>query len=112
MATFTYTPDFGAQSAYKPRVRVTRFGDGYEQRVADGINTTPATWPLKFAMRDDTERNGILAFLEARNGVEAFDWTPPFGGSAIRAVCRTWEWTPEKANLNTITATFEQVFEP
>jgi len=112
VSVFTFTPDFGAQAAYKPRVRVTKFGDGYEQRVGDGINIRPASWPLKFAMRDDTERTGILAFLEARNGVEAFDWTPPFGGSAIRAVCRNWEWTPEKANLSTITATFEQVFEP
>lgn len=112
MATFDFTPDFGAQAAYKPRVRVTRFGDGYEQRVGDGVNIRPASWPLKFAMRDDTERDGILAFLEARNGVEAFDWTPPFGGASIRVVCRAWDWTPEKANLNTITAQFEQVFEP
>lgn len=111
MAEFTYTADFGAQASYAPRVRVAQFGDGYQQRVADGINAMQTTWPLKFSMRDDTERAAILEFLEARAGVEAFDWTPPFGGTAIRAVCREWAWTPEKYNLNTITATFERVYE-
>lgn len=111
MSVFSFVPDFGAAAAYKPRVRVAQFGDGYQQRVGDGINTMQTTWPLTFAMRDDAERDLILAFLDARGGIEAFDWTPPFGGSAIRAVCREWNWTPEKYNLNTITATFERVYE-
>lgn len=112
MATFTYTPDFGSQAAYKPRVRVAQFGDGYQQRVADGINSNPAAWPVAFSNRDDTERDGILAFLEARNGTESFDWTPPFGGSAIKVTCSEWSWTPVRYNVNTVTASFKQVFEP
>jgi len=112
MATFEFTPDFGSQANYKPRVRMAQFGDGYQQRVADGINTSPATWPLAFTNRDDTERDGILSFLVARNGVESFDWTPPFGGASIKVTCAEWDWTPARFNVNTITATFMQVFEP
>lgn len=112
MATFTYTPDFGAQATYKPRVRKSQFGDGYEQRMADGINSRPQSWSLQFANRDNTETAAILSFLELRNGVEAFDWTPPNELTAIKVVCREWNKTVAKANVNTVSANFEQVFEP
>ena len=112
MATFTYTPDFGAAVAYKPRVRVAQFGDGYQQRVADGINTGTDSWNLTFAVRTDTEAGNILAFLEARAGVEAFDWTPPGSATAIRAICREWNRTFDRHQQNTITARFDRVYEP
>jgi phage-related protein len=111
MATFTYTPDYGAQVSVKPRVRVAQFGDGYEQRSADGINTRAQMWSLQFANRTDTETGNIITFLENRNGVEAFDWTPP-NGSAIKVVCREWSKTAVRYNLNNVAATFQQVFEP
>jgi phage-related protein len=51
--------------------------------------------------------------LFARGGVESFDWTPPQGGDIIKVVCdEPWERTPVAYNLNTIQATFRQVFEP
>lgn len=112
MATFTNTPDFGAQVTIKPRVRLAQFGDGYEQRQADGINTMPQTWNLTFANRSDDEAAEIMSFLSARNAVEAFDWTPPNDLTPIRAICREWSKMVNKANLNTITAQFIQVFEP
>lgn len=111
MATFTWTPDFGAAANYEPRVRTAQFGDGYQQRVGDGINTDRDKWDLRFVMRDDTETAAILAFLKARNGVEAFDWTPPLEGTAIRAICRSWNRTFDRKNGNTVSAKFERVFE-
>ena len=112
MSTFTWTPDFGAAADYKPRVRVARFGDGYEQRVPDGINTARDAWNLRFAVRNDTETNAILAFLRARNAFEAFNWTPPGEATAILVVCREWQRTFDAHNQNTITATFIRVYEP
>ena len=61
--------------------------------------------------RTDTERDNILAFLEARGGYESFDWTPP-RGSAGNYVCEEWQTSLLNYNNNTITATFKQVFEP
>lgn len=110
--TFTWTPDFGAQAAYKPRVRTAKFGDGYEQRVGDGINTGTDRWSLTFAARTDSETSSITGFLSSRNGIEAFNWTPPTEGSAIVVVCREWNKTIDRNNLNTVTATFERVYEP
>lgn len=110
--TFTWTPDFGAQAAYKPRVRTATFGDGYEQRVGDGINTAMDKWTLTFAARTDDETSQILSFLNSRGGFDAFNWTPPTEASPIVVVCREWNKTLDRNNLNTVTATFERVYEP
>lgn len=111
MATFTYTPDFGARAQEKPRVLSSQFGDGYQQRVGDGINTNKRQWALTFAARTDSERDAILSFLRARNGVEAFDWTPPTG-AAGRWVCQEWDTQLDRAGVNTVTATFVEDFAP
>lgn len=110
MATFTYTPSFEATESSQPRVRKTAFADGYEQRVRFGLQTNPKEWGLIFAERTDTERDAILAFLDARGGAESFDWTPP-RGSAGKYVCEEWQVTLRACNFNTITAKFRQVFE-
>lgn len=111
MATFTYTPDYGAAYEVKPNVRVAKFGDGYEQRQANGINTQPKQWSLRFSMRNDTEAAAIETFLVTQAAVLSFDWTD-INGDAGKYVCRSWNRTKERFNLNTITATFEEVFEP
>lgn len=112
MATFTYTPDFGAAYEVKPNVRMTKFGDGYEQRQANApFNTQPKKWSLRFSLRSDTETAAIISFLEAQNAVSSFDWTD-INGVAGKYVCRSWNRVKEKANLNTVTCEFDQVFEP
>nr|NDG08510.1 phage tail protein [Oxalobacteraceae bacterium] len=47
MATFTWTPSVGANLSIRPNVRRVAFGDGYEQRLAFGINTQPQVWSLE-----------------------------------------------------------------
>ena len=107
MATFTYYPQT-ANRTMKPRVRVASFGDGYEQRVGDGINNAPRSWQLTFT-RPVAEADLILAFLAARNGSEAFDWTDP-DGTAAKWVCREWSHSILTRSAKSISATFEQVF--
>ena len=111
MATFTWTPSFEATESSRPRVRKFQAGDGYEQRVRFGLNTDPKEWDLTFSERRDTERNQITAFLEARAGVESFDWTPPVGAPG-KYVCEEWQVTLRACNFNTIRAKFREVFEP
>lgn len=111
MATFTFTPSFEATEASKPRTRKFQAGDGYEQRIRFGLHTDPKEWTLQFSNRTDTERDQIAAFLEARAGVESFDWTPP-RGSAGKYVCEDWQITLSNCNNNQIRATFREVFEP
>ena len=111
MATFTYTPSFEATENSQPRVRRFQAGDGYEQRITFGLHADPKEWSLTFANRTDTERDNILIFLEARGGVESFDWTPPRGTTG-KYVCSEWQTTLSNCNNNQIQVTFREVFEP
>lgn len=111
MATFIWTPDNGATYETKPNVRTAKYGDGYEQRQANGINNMPKTWSLRFSVRTDSEIAPIASFLEAQAGVSAFTWTDPFGNTG-RYVCRSWSREKTRYNINSISATFEQVYEP
>ncbi len=111
MEIFTWTPDFNSDSDETPDVTAVKFGDGYEQRTANGINSNRQTWNLTFSNRDTTEKDLLVAFLRDRGATEAFNWTPPYGSELV-FVCRSWRPIPVKANLWTITAAFEQVYEP
>lgn len=110
MATWTIAPSFAAQLDEKPRVLRARFGDGYEQRVGDGINLRPRVWSLRFAARTPTERDAVLAALRAENGITAFDWTDPLGFTG-KWICEEWSTALENAASNTVTAVFRQVFD-
>ncbi len=110
MATFTWTPSVGANLSMRPTVRRVAFGDGYEQRLAFGINTQPQVWSLEFRGRTGTEASAIDAFLRARGAVQAFDWTPP-GGTAGKFVCEEWSRSVDEPNVETVRVTFKQVFD-
>lgn len=110
MATFTWVPDQGVAVDVQPRVLTTKFGDGYQQRVAAGINTRPEKWNVAFTLRSSSEVAAIESFLAARNGVENFDWTSP-KGSTGKWICSSWQVRYNLASSNDLTATFEQVFE-
>lgn len=114
MTEFTWVPEFGISGDFAPAITVNKFGDGYQQRVAQGMNSIAGTWPLTFANRESAEATAILNFLIARGATEAFNWTPPDGAeTSLVFVCPKWSVIPVKGeNRKTITATFEQVFEP
>tara|TARA_R100000458_G_scaffold32596_1_gene29983 strand:+ start:313 stop:648 length:336 start_codon:yes stop_codon:yes gene_type:complete len=111
MATFSYTPSFPATERSNPRITTVSFGDGYEQRLAYGENRDPKDWNLVFSNRTNTERDNITAFLEARGGVESFDWTDPLGATG-KYKCSDWSVDMSSFNKNTVRANFMQVFEP
>lgn len=108
MATFTWRPDYGATNEVKPKVFRVDFGDGYEQRIANGINTKPRMWSLVFT-KTKANIDDIEAFLEDRGAVESFDWTPP-RGSAGKWICDSWKRGIPNAGYDTLTASFREVF--
>lgn len=107
MATFSYIPRLGARRTLRPRALSAPFGDGYEQRAGDGINTQLSSWVLDFNGYTATV-DPIENFLIARNGVESFDWTPPTG-SAAKFICREWSREELGNDIVALSATFEQV---
>ena len=110
MSTFVWVPTYGSAVKKKPAVSVSKFGDGYEQRVALGINNNPRTWEVVFANRPNDTANAIAAFFDDAGAVSCFDWTPPRGNlTPGRWVCREWSELPTGPYTTTITATFEEV---
>lgn len=113
MATFTWKPLIAdMELTRRPAVRVAKFGDGYEQRAAYGINTMTRIWRVRFT---DTQSAAVTpdidAFLAARGGLEAFEWTDPTG-VAGKYVCREWRrtWEPGPGYAyGWLDATFEEV---
>ena len=106
MSTFTATPSSAALTV-KPRQRIARFGDGYEQRVTDGINAAPRTWSLSFT-QPRSEAEAILAFFDAQ-GAASFDWTPPHGAPG-KFVARDWSSALIGPFAMQISVSFEEVF--
>ena len=113
MATFpSYNPSYSATKRSQPRLRVTQFGDGYQQRTSFGLNQDPKVWSLTFNV-DDEDADEIETFLEAR-GVDAasFTWSPPDEATSYQWICRGFNREMFEFQRNRITASFEQVFEP
>lgn len=112
MSTFNWIPEFGASREKVSTVKAVKFGDSYEARNKFGMNVLAENWNVAFNNRDAAEANAIDAFLEARGTSEAFEWTPPGASDPKVFVCRSWTKVSVKHNLFSITAKFEQVFEP
>ena len=93
----------------QPSVIQTKFGDGYELRVAQGINFKPRSWSATFS-KGSSEAAAILAFLEARGGIESFNWTDPLNNTGTY-VCRQWSAGQTVFGVYSVSATFEQIFE-
>jgi phage-related protein len=113
MATFPTSPapSQASSGAIRPRVNKMSFGDGYEHRSADGLNTTPLTYTLTWAKIPEADRVTFNNFLVARGGVENFQWTPP-NGSVLNWKCEDWGWTHGDHTLVDFRAVFVQDFNP
>lgn len=94
-----------------PRVRLVKFGDGYEQRMPDGLNHQLRTWQVRCERCEPRAAADILTFLRARAGVEAFDWITN-EDIPVKVVCETWQ--PEHVRVKglhrvNISLTFREV---
>ncbi|MGF6877362.1 phage tail protein [Paraburkholderia sp. MM5477-R1] len=98
----------------EPRVMKAQFGDSYAQRRPDGINTQDRVWSVQMRNQAASVADAVIAFLEARNGVDVFNWTPPRTASAEDVICPKWslaygDQVADGSRLMNITMTFEQV---
>ena len=111
MSTF---PDFdpapGMTKQSAPQVRSIAFGSGYSQRATFGINQDPKIYNLTFRV-SETEADTIETFLNARGGVQSFDYTPPGEAASSKFLCQQWTKTISFVDRAEINATFVQVFE-
>ena len=119
------TPDKSMTKQSTPRVLVANFGDGYEQRIADGINTLNETYSLTFATRLKAEIDDIVAFLDAKKGVAKFPLilpdsnvtSNPIGPAAsgereVKVVTTNYSTTYAYDDFYSLSVSLKRVFEP
>lgn len=70
-------PDRTLTRSSNPRVRVQSFGDGYEQRIVDGINNINETYSVSFVNRAKAEADDIIAFFDTKGAAGTFDFVYP-----------------------------------
>lgn len=113
MAVFDWVESPSTSSSPKPIVKSTMFGDGYSQDAPDGLNPLRQVWNVVFDSIDQSTADDIEAFLLVGMGTTRFDWTPPRQSVALKFKCTSYNRTiGNEIDVDTITATFEQVFEP
>ena len=89
-----------------------QFGDGYSQRLANGINNESGSWPLSF-VGDDDFIGAIVAFIRAHKGAQSFYWTPPVpNGEQGLYVATSYNPVPYGDGQYQLSVTFQQVFMP
>jgi phage-related protein len=88
---FFWKPSYNVQVSHDPRVHVIQYGDGYEQRIKDGINNNILKLNLSFEARSQLETTAILHFLNDKEGWGPFYFKAPEPYSLIKKfVCETF----------------------
>ena len=105
--------DKGFSRGSAPKVHTLSFGDGYEQRIADGINNLAQTINVTFNTRPKAEIDDLVAFFESLGGVSKFRMTidDTNGAETIKVVCRQWNQTWNYDDFYSLSATFDRVYE-
>tara|TARA_R110002072_G_scaffold97748_1_gene215008 strand:- start:506 stop:1087 length:582 start_codon:yes stop_codon:yes gene_type:complete len=82
-------PDKSLSRSSTPAVRTAQFGDGYQQRVADGLNSLKESYTVSFANRGKIVADDIVAFFTTNKGVTSFNFTVPDTNSTSSATATT-----------------------
>tara|TARA_Y100001937_G_scaffold45067_1_gene63325 strand:+ start:206 stop:550 length:345 start_codon:yes stop_codon:yes gene_type:complete len=113
MASFptTVNPSYGTRKNSQPNVRIAQFGSGYSQRSTFGINQNLKVYEFNWNNISEAQADEIETFLDARAGVENFDYTPAGESASKKFICPEWNKTIPYLNRASISATFVEVAE-
>ena len=108
-------PDKGLSRQSTPRVLRIQFGDGYEQRIAEGLNSSQESYQISYSNRPKAEIDDIAAFMDEKKGVTSFNYVIPDtnngGETTIKVVCDQYNLVYVRDSSYTFTATFRRVYE-
>lgn len=103
-------PDKGFTRNVRARTHVTTFGNGYEQRITQGINPLHNTFNATFSNRTASEMEYIRDYLDSVKGVTAISFTT-VEQEVLKVVCEQYTISYNFDGYYTLNATFRQVFE-
>jgi len=107
---WSWKPSYNFSVDSTPRVKSHRFGDGYEQRVVDGIESILLKASVSFETRSAKESRAMAHFLSARKGQESFllMLPPPYNIEKLY-IARDWAFNLNFYDNNTVRMTIEEV---
>ena len=105
--------DKGFTRQSTPKIHTMDFGDGYTQRITDGINNLQQTMQVSFSTRPKAEIDDLVAFFESLGGVNKFEMTidDSNGNEKIKVLCLQWSQTWAFDNFYSLSATFVRCYE-
>lgn len=107
METFNWPVKLGMKTDFSPRVISVRFGDGYEQRKPDGLNSQLEKYNINLSLKPEKAQQ-VLAFLKRHGGVKSFLFQPVKNNPVVAVVCK--KWSSDLGNIKAlISAEFEEV---
>lgn len=106
--TFSWKATSQSSGSATASVRRAKFGDGYSQQVAEGINSVARKYQVSFVAPKAVVTE-IIAFLDAHAGM-SFLWAGPWGTGLY--YCDTYTDSHLGGLTYSVTATFEQTFQP
>lgn len=113
MPDYIWTESPGTNLVLEPRVAMSRFGDGYEQRAPDGLNPLPEVWDVVHTAVDVVLADEIEAFIRPGMGVDTFDWVPPRQTVARKFKCTSFRRSiTQQLGEHDVSMRFERVFTP
>lgn len=102
-------PALPLEMSETPRVRGLRFGEGYSQRMADGLNWLDAEARLSWEPITLTEMQSLIQFFRTMKGTSPFTYT--MDGETRTYVATDWRKVKNSATSWRVEATLERVFD-
>ena len=86
-----------SRKTVKNRVLEAQFGDGYLQRVDDGVNSIIETWEIQIAPLEGDNLTQIRSFIDTVGTTVPFEWTP-----LGETVAKNWRIDPNSLQIQMI----------
>ncbi|MDP8051059.1 phage tail protein [Pasteurella atlantica] len=90
--TFPFCPKPGYSVSNEPKRKSIQFGDGYQQRTADGLNPLLRKFSLTFKVPSE-KKDSFDNFLAEHGGVKAFCFQERPQSKLVKVVCAKWSET-------------------
>lgn len=111
METFNFPIETKPTGTVNFRTRSVGFGEGYEQRVGDGLNTKVQIWNVTIDNSYEVTQQ-VMDFLDRHSGYIAFQWVPPGRSEPRKYICEGYTEVPHVGEQRRIQATFREDFRP
>lgn len=101
--------DRGIQRQTSIRTLTATFGDGYEQRVRNGINPKQESFSVSFNNRSTEEIEVLAAFFDNKTGD---NFNIVINGETIKVASEQYNISYGQTTINSLSIQFRRVYEP